>query len=574
MRKGKGRSCSTGGSRWRSSSNCSVNTGKGKSNSKGSPGYAGGKGGFGNKGGYGKGYGKPRSPKGGYGKGRGKKGKSKWTPYRGYGKGYGKKGGSGYGGGNYFGFSDKQLNDSFHGPPPRSSPLKKKHVRFEDEDLNTVLHLNRPKASMTTDASTSVQEPPSEDQAAASAVEKRLDFSFALGIFSSLENYHTVKGDKRRGLLVDPGAASGLVGSETLRDLLSVLPPEKQQAVSWDHKKQHNVSGISGNPESTMGEVTIPLTLSGAHGAYRADVLGGDGSLCPALLGNPALRWQRAAILTDYFENGDGVLVVQKPDQERHYLRILLTDSGHYLLPVDEHCDVTEQDATKVGEQLGMFASAIRAKWNDVRHCFLQHSSCSAPERERCEHQRKEGQGTSDNSPSTFSSTTSSTRATSCELQARKAGDENTTFTTTEVLITTASETTCTTAEEGVTTAIEGQAGDQIPVGRELTLEVNSSGNSSATFSTTTSGLRQLSYDHCKPFLEDPSDRRSRLASDSWAIEEHYLVRHHRVPRRVLFTLNGAPDLPVDELLLTGERETTIRPLPRRAERPLDSSQS
>ena len=494
MQKGKGRSCSTCGSRWHSAAYCPVNTGKGKGQAKGSPpGYSGGKGGHSNKGGYGKGYGKPRYSKGGsgYGKGKGKKGKSKWSPYRGFGKGgFGKKGGSGYGGGNYFGFSDKQLNDSFHGLPPRSSPLKKKHVRFEDDEHDTILHLNRPKASLSNDVHNICPEPPSEDQASTSATEKRLDFSFALGIFSSLESYHTVKGDKRRGLLVDPGAASGLVGSETLRDLLSVLPTEKQQAVTWNHEKQHSVSGISGTPESTMGEVTIPLTLSGAHGAYRADVLGGDGSLCPALLGNPALRRQRAAILTDYFENGDGVLVVQKPDQERHYLRILLTDSGHYLLPVDEHCDVTEQDASKVGEQLGMFTSAIRAKWNDVRHCFLQRPSCSTPERERCEPQEKAGQGSSDNSPSTFSTTTSSTREPSCESRAQKTVKEGTTFTTMEDSMLTSSDTACTTTEERMTTASEVKAGCLAPEGRELTLEVNSSGSDSLAMITASRSWR------------------------------------------------------------------------------------
>ena len=598
MHKGKGRSCATCGSRWHSASSCPVNTAKGKSNGKVSPGYPGGKGGFNNKGGYGKGHGKPRFSKGGssYGKGRGKKGKSKWSPYRGYGKGYGKKGGSGYGGGSYFGFSDKKLNDSFHGPPPRSSPLQRKQVRFEEESHDTVLHLNRPKASLSSDAIAAGTDPTPEDPSTASAVEKRLDFSFALGIFSSLESYHTVKGDKRRGLLVDPGAASGLVGSETLRDLLSVLPPERQQAVSWNHGKQHSVSGISGTPENTMGEVTIPLTLSGAHGDYRADVLGGDGSLCPALLGNPALRRQRAAILTDYFENGDGVLVVQKSDQERHYLRILLTDSGHYLLPVDERCDVTEQDATKVSSQLNLFASAIRERWNDVRHCFLQWTSCSTPERERCELPGELQQGHSDNSPPTFPTTTSSAGTSSCEVPSLDKEKKNTTCTTIEepkkkttcatieepkkdTTCTTIEEpkkdTTCTTIEEPKMTSSASIAttnGAQVdcPMGRDLTLEFNVSGNSSATFSTTTSGLRQLSYDHCKPFLEDPSERPRRLAVDSWAIEEHYLVRHHRIPRRVLFTPKCAPDLPVDELLLTGERETSIRPLPRRAERRLD----
>ena len=434
-------------------------------------------------------------------------------------------------------------------------------------------HLNRPKASLSSDATTAGPDPPSKDPSSASAVEKRLDFSFAL-----VESYHTVKGDKRRGLLVDPGAASGLVGSETLRDLLSVLPPERQQAVSWNHGKQHSVSGISGTPENTMGEVTIPLTLSGAHGDYRADVLGGDGSL-PALLGNPALRRQRAAILTDYFENGDdGVLVVQKSDQERHYLRILLTDSGHYLLPRDEHCDVTEQDATKVSSQLNLFAAAIRERWNDVRHCFLQWTSCSTPERERCELSGELQQGHSDNSPPTFSTTTSSTRASSCGAQSYDKNEKKTTCATIEepkkdTTCTTIEEpkkhtacatieepkkhTTCTTIEEpkkhtacttieepkmtsSVSIATTNEAQADGPMGRDLTLEFNVSGNSSATFSTTTSGLRQLSYDHCKPFLEDPT------------------------------TPKCAPDLPVDELLLTGERETSIRPLPRRAERRLD----
>ena len=598
MHKGKGRGCSTCGSKWHSAASCPVNGGQGKGSGKGSPGFSGGKGG------YGKGYGKPRPSKGsGYGKGKGKKGKSKWSPCRGYGKGYGghgRKGGHGYGGGSYFGFSEKKLNNSFHGPSSRPSPTKKKHVRFEDENPDTILHLNRPRASMAAESVEGNQEDTAEDQSTQPSIEKRLDFSFALGIFSSLESYHTVKGDKRRGLLVDPGAASGLVGSETLRDLLSVLPQEKQQEVKWNHQKQHNVSGISGNPESTMGEVTIPPTLSGAHGDFRADVLGGDGSLCPALLGNPALRRQRAAILTDYFENGDGVLVVQKPDQERHYLRILLTDSGHYLLPVDEHCDVTEQDASKVSSQLSLFASAIRTRWSDVRHCFLQQSSCSTPERERCELPKGSKQGTSDTSPPTFSTTTSAEKVT-CEdrifhneeqmqtsctsmeeattnasktsctsMEEATTNASKTSCTSMEEATTNASKTSCTSVEEPSATSITSQSGVEMTLeGRALAFEVCSSGTSSATFSTTTSGLRHLSYDHCKPFLEDPSDRRGRIASDSWSIEGHFLVRHHRIPRRVLFTPNGSIDCPVDSDQMTGERDTVIRPIPRRAERRL-----
>ena len=169
-------------------------------------------------------------------------------------------------------------------------------------------------------------------------------------------SYHTVLGEKRRGLLVDPGAASGLIGSETLRDLISCLPPDQQGDISWNYEKSNNVSGINGTPETTLGMVNLPLSFSGAHGSFSADVLGGEGSLCPALLSNPALRRQQASILTDWFSNGDGCLVVRssKLQENGHrkkdvdasewcYLRLLLTDSGHYLLPVDDPRELSKE---------------------------------------------------------------------------------------------------------------------------------------------------------------------------------------------------------------------------------------
>ena len=184
-------------------------------------------------------------------------------------------------------------------------------------------------------------------------------------IYSDYMNYHTVLGEKRRGLLVDPGPASGLVGSETLRDILeNCLPAKRSKDVRWNREKAHSVSGIDGTPESTLGEVSIPLQLAGASGSFAADVLGGEGSLCPALLSNPSLRKQKAALLCDYFHNGDGVLV------------ILLTDSGHYLLPIDHDADVSDDTKQKVQMQMFSWAESISNRWPDVRHCFLQgHAS-------------------------------------------------------------------------------------------------------------------------------------------------------------------------------------------------------
>ena len=61
---------------------------------------------------------------------------------------------------------------------------------------------------------------------------------------------------------------------------------------------------------------------------------------CPALVGNPTLRQQQAAIFTEWFPNGDGLLAVHReemlgPDEKPILFHLLLTDSEHYLLPTD-----------------------------------------------------------------------------------------------------------------------------------------------------------------------------------------------------------------------------------------------
>ena len=263
-------------SRWHASSSCPVNNGKG---GKGSYGYP-------NKGSCGKGNGKSRSKKGsGRNKGKGQKGKSKWTPCRRNGQDYRQLWQERwlYGGEGYFGFRGKKLNDSFHGPPARSSPLKQKRVRFEieDRDNDMILHLGKPRPSCATDTTEPDPDLSTEEPASATVVEKRLDFPFTLGVFSSLENYRTVK-DKRRVLLIDLGLPLAL-GAEPFRDLLSVLPSERQKEVS---------AGTSRILEASQHQWHLRNS-----GARKADALGGGGSVRPTLLRNLALRRPHAAIL-------------------------------------------------------------------------------------------------------------------------------------------------------------------------------------------------------------------------------------------------------------------------------------
>ncbi|CAE7657733.1 mzt1 [Symbiodinium sp. KB8] len=236
--KGKGFSCSICGSRWRSSSSCPV--------------------------GQGSGHGK--SPKGSF-KDRGKFNSKGWKGY-GYGKkpsfgwkGSGKRPGWGKRGPGYHGYAAKTLSQSFGEMSARAKPVKTVHFRLDQED-----------------------EQNTTSGASSSAASRKLTLNFPTALYSDYLNYRTVMGEKRRGLLVDPGA------SETLRDIVENCLPRGPADVSWCREKQNSVSGISGQPEATLGEVHIPLGFAGADGTFAADVLGGEGSMCPALLSNPAAK--------------------------------------------------------------------------------------------------------------------------------------------------------------------------------------------------------------------------------------------------------------------------------------------
>ncbi|CAE7765903.1 RE2 [Symbiodinium sp. KB8] len=184
------------------------------------------------------------------------------------------------------------------------------------------------------------------------------------------EVYHTVGGQRRRGLVIDPGAANGLVGSETLRDLLEHVIPKAPQ---WTAKKSE-VTGISGEADSTLGEIKVSLpNVNGLEDAnYRADVIGGNASMCPALVGNPSLVNMRAIIAANWFENKDGLLAVPKDDGGFQMIRLLLTDSKHYLLPLDV-MEETLQD-TAEEEKVKTFVTAAHEettrRWKDVRSWF------------------------------------------------------------------------------------------------------------------------------------------------------------------------------------------------------------
>ena len=544
---GKGPGCSICGSRWHASSSCPVgaNSSYGGGKGKGKP----------------KGFGAPSGGKGKFRKGAGKgksKGKGKWTP-RGKGKGY-------------FGYAtEKTLVGSFGESRASMTPPKTKVVHFKlDHDESPVLNLGSRLRHQEADAD--------EAEAASSSVTKTLDFSFMTGVFSDSLSYHTVLGVKRRGLLVDPGAASGLVGSETLRDLMEhCLPENKEQAVQWRYDRTNSVSGINGTPEQTLGEVSLPLKMSDMSGTYSAEVIGGEGSLCPALLSNPALRKQSSALLTNHFENGDGVLVARQGKDDWSYIRVLLTDSGHYLLPVDGHEIMTKNEQKAAEQMLFTWSEEIQSRWSDVRHCFLQ----------RREHERSYASRSEPKDASASSKTFSTTTEAYIHEAANRCTTSRTSSTTTEIEAhepedaSSSPKTFSTTTERTVPRARNDHSSDDTTAtsGSMASFEAKDAGSSSETFSTTTEVVlfknlssasgsfttkSSASGSTLKPFLDGPSIK-TTAPQDYWTSNGDYLFRHHKVARRILFTPNCSVDCPVEATRFTGERTTEIHYVPKNA---------
>ena len=552
--KGKGLGCTICGSRWHQSSSCPVGGGK---NHKGS--------------GKGKGKGKPYRK--GCGKGYGKR------PYKGKSK-YGDQGWPGFGkakGKGYYGYSAKTLVGSFGETSSLTKQPKAKTVHFQlDTEEPPVLNLGRPKAS---EDATITEETEDETSTATQSnlPEKRLDISFPTAIFNDHMSYHTVLGEKRRGLLVDPGAASGLVGSETLRDIMETcLPAARVKDVVWNRDKAQSVSGISGTPESTLGEVSFPLQLAGASGSFSADVLGGEGSLCPALLSNPSLRRQKAAVLCDYFTNGDGVLVVSDCTDGWRYLRILLTDSGHYLLPIDHHASVSEDTKKRVQTQMFTWNSAVCSRWPDVRHCFLQKRASLCREHERCD---LESSSTSTARPDKHHDVCLNMDKTSCTTSSETEHNQDTAARTSSTtsgscgeMFSDQEKTSCTTSIEtkhnrDTAATSSTTSGSSKETSCTTSVETKHNRDTAAT-SSTTSGSFILKIGKSSglacPFLDGPPDGQKHK-SDSWHLDGEYLIRRHHVPRRALFTPDCVPECPVDKSRISSLRTTTVRAVSNRS---------
>ena len=86
----------------------------------------------------------------------------------------------------------------------------------------------------------------------------------------------TVSGSWHPGLILDPGGARGLIGTDTLSEIIrSVIRPARlEHLIQW-RNSSHRFSGISANVQQSLGHVRIPIGLRDMRVMYFAcDVLG------------------------------------------------------------------------------------------------------------------------------------------------------------------------------------------------------------------------------------------------------------------------------------------------------------
>ena len=143
----------------------------------------------------------------------------------------------------------------------------------------------------------------------------------------AFEAFHTVGGQKRFGLVIDPGAASGLGGTDTKVEYDENNVPFCEDCDIVPAKG--SFSGIDGEPVKSLGTLRQVAQVSRLMIRWHGDLIGHNGSYCPFLLPLPPLIQHKAFLLHGMFDNGDGIMLLFPNEQNKsdvHLARALLTD--------------------------------------------------------------------------------------------------------------------------------------------------------------------------------------------------------------------------------------------------------
>ena len=124
------------------------------------------------------------------------------------------------------------------------------------------------------------------------------------------DSFHFVKDKKIWGMIFDPGAAEGLVGTQTLKEYLEeVLWPRGLTYTKVHTTHPASFKGIEGKPQVSGLRCKLPVDLGPYVSSWEADTIGGHGDCCPMLFSNKSCVRQRLVVFWSYFQNGDGLCI-------------------------------------------------------------------------------------------------------------------------------------------------------------------------------------------------------------------------------------------------------------------------
>lgn len=188
----------------------------------------------------------------------------------------------------------------------------------------------------------------------------------AIRTFFESAGYHTVRGRKVYGLIVDPGAAHALMGSDTLLEFIRATGVPVMY-----RRTDRTFVGIGGEPSEGLSKANFPLGIPELNAVFDTDLIGGSGSKFPGLLPLYTMRKNRCALLCGFFGNDDGLLVVtvnKGSGPEWIGLRVLLTDSEHYILPCDDYTKKISDDRRKCSLLASQVMKELYERFNYMRY--------------------------------------------------------------------------------------------------------------------------------------------------------------------------------------------------------------
>ena len=153
----------------------------------------------------------------------------------------------------------------------------------------------------------------------------------------------TVNGMPQLGLIYDPGAPDGIVGTDTLLAHVRAKDGVTCKEIS---KLATSFRGISDADVPCKMRVAVTFKIAAHPVTLECNTIGGTGSTCPFLFPNRALLCSKSLTAHNYFENRDALLCIETNGTVLG-IRMLLTDSGHHMIMHNDNRNY-HKDAKKI----------------------------------------------------------------------------------------------------------------------------------------------------------------------------------------------------------------------------------